>query len=102
MFAVLSALVQEQKKRVAFFGRTDIAIPFRPDHGHQMLDDLSKKTNPGYSGIGRLKGLAELRGLEYAIKNSKLNKTIYNYVYIIQNKLCIVIQVITKHTILQD
>lgn len=71
MYLVMKNIILEQQKRRTK-GRTDLAIPMRPDHGHKLLDDFNYNTYPGYSIIGRMKGLAELRGLEMGIKNTLL------------------------------
>jgi len=69
MFHVMSTMLREQQRRLKD-GKKNARMPYRPDHGHKMLDDLHKKTNPGYPAVGRLRGLAELRGLEMGIIRS--------------------------------
>ncbi|QQP93673.1 mannonate dehydratase (plasmid) [Skermanella sp. TT6] len=66
MVSVVTTLLEEQKRRLDA-GRADWRIPFRPDHGHELLDDIGKPTHPGYPMIGRLRGLAEIRGIMTAV-----------------------------------
>ena len=65
MVSVINALINVNQTK-------NFSLPIRPDHGHQMMDDITKKVNPGYSAIGRLKGLAEIRGIELALTISKI------------------------------
>lgn len=71
MVALIAAVVAEERRRRAD-GRADAAIPMRPDHGQDILDDLNRRAQPGYPSIGRLKGLAELRGVMAALTHSEL------------------------------
>lgn len=73
MFHIMKVMLAEKERRREE-GRKDLRLPYRPDHGHRLLDDLSKTTNPGYPAVGRLRGLAELRGLEMGILRSGVLK----------------------------
>ena len=70
MVALIAAIVAEERKRKAA-GRADWQIPMRPDHGQDILDDLGRRSQPGYPTIGRLKGLAELRGIMTALEHAE-------------------------------
>ena len=75
MVAIMEAIVKQQKRRAANNSGT-VAIPLRPDHGHVLLDDLNRMDEfyPGYSTLGRMKGLSELTGLELGIRNYVLRE----------------------------
>ena len=73
MYSVMKALLEEQQRRIKE-GRKDIRMPVRPDHGVKLLDDWNRQSNPGYPLIGRMKGLAELTGLEMGIERAMMEK----------------------------
>ena len=73
MVAMIAAILREEQRRKAA-AREDWSIPFRPDHGQNILDDLKRRTQPGYPAIGRLKGLAELRGIYAALMHPALGQ----------------------------
>ncbi|MGC9341524.1 MAG: mannonate dehydratase [Bacteroidales bacterium] len=73
MYSILVELLKEQKRRLQN-GRKDYRIPFRPDHGLKLLDDYHREANPGYPLIGRLKGLAEISGLEWGIERGLMDE----------------------------
>ncbi|MBL0935122.1 MAG: mannonate dehydratase [Rhizobiaceae bacterium] len=70
MVALIAAVIREERRREKA-GRRDVSIPFRPDHGQEILDDFQRKAQPGYPAIGRLKGLAELRGILTALSHGR-------------------------------
>ena len=70
MVDLVTALLEEQGRRKAS-GAEDWRIPMRPDHGHELMDDVGRGSHPGYTAVGRLKGLAELRGIMYAVSSIK-------------------------------
>ncbi len=75
MVALVAAVLREEKKRRAA-GRSDASIPFRPDHGQDLLDDHTRKVQPGYPAIGRLKGLAELRGIMTTLQHAEFEAAV--------------------------